>query len=304
MKTLVVIVGATAVGKTSTSIAIAKYLKTEIISADSRQLFKEMYIGTAVPEQEELNIVPHHFIQNLSIQDYYSSYDYERDVLCLLEELFIKYDTVVLTGGSMLYVDAVCKGIDDIPTISTRIREKVEEDYKKHGLEYLQKQLQQLDPVFYEQVDLQNPKRLLHAVEVCLEAGKPYSSLRKNQIKERPFNIVKIGLDRDREELYARINSRVDIMIASGLEQEAKRLYPLKGLNALKTVGYKEWFGYFDGEYDREEAVRLLKRNSRHYAKRQLSWFRRDESIQWFHPNNVETINQYIEKLLKREGEN
>lgn len=304
MKTLVVIVGATAVGKTSTSISIAKYLKTEIISADSRQLFKEMYIGTAVPEQEELNIVPHHFIQNLSIQDYYSSYDYERDVLCLLEELFIKYDTVVLTGGSMLYVDAVCKGIDDIPTISTRIREKVEEDYKKHGLEYLQKQLQQLDPVFYEQVDLQNPKRLLHAVEVCLEAGKPYSSLRKNQIKERPFNIVKIGLDRDREELYARINSRVDIMIASGLEQEAKRLYPLKGLNALKTVGYKEWFGYFDGEYDREEAVRLLKRNSRHYAKRQLSWFRRDESIQWFHPNNVETINQYIEKLLKREGEN
>lgn len=304
MKTLVVIVGATAVGKTSTSIAIAKYLKTEIISADSRQLFKEMYIGTAVPEQEELNIVPHHFIQNLSIQDYYSSYDYERDVLCLLEELFIKYDTVVLTGGSMLYVDAVCKGIDDIPTISTRIREKVEEDYKKHGLEYLQKQLQQLDPVFYEQVDLQNPKRLLHAVEVCLEAGKPYSSLRKNQIKERPFNIVKIGLDRDREELYARINSRVDIMIASGLEQEAKRLYPLKGLNALKTVGYKEWFGYFDGEYDREEAVRLLKRNSRHYAKRQLSWFRRDESIQWFHPNDVETINQYIEKLLKREGEN
>lgn len=304
MKTLVVIVGATAVGKTSTSIAIAKYLKTEIISADSRQLFKEMYIGTAVPEQEELSIVPHHFIQNLSIQDYYSSYDYERDVLCLLEELFIKYDTVVLTGGSMLYVDAVCKGIDDIPTISTRIREKVEEDYKKHGLEYLQKQLQQLDPVFYEQVDLQNPKRLLHAVEVCLEAGKPYSSLRKNQIKERPFNIVKIGLDRDREELYARINSRVDIMIASGLEQEAKRLYPLKGLNALKTVGYKEWFGYFDGEYDREEAVRLLKRNSRHYAKRQLSWFRRDESIQWFHPNNVETINQYIEKLLKREGEN
>lgn len=304
MKTLVVIVGATAVGKTSTSISIAKYLKTEIISADSRQLFKEMYIGTAVPEQEELNIVPHHFIQNLSIQDYYSSYDYERDVLCLLEELFIKYDTVVLTGGSMLYVDAVCKGIDDIPTISTRIREKVEEDYKKHGLEYLQKQLQQLDPVFYEQVDLQNPKRLLHAVEVCLEAGKPYSSLRKNQIKERPFNIVKIGLDRDREELYARINSRVDIMIASGLEQEAKRLYPLKGLNALKTVGYKEWFGYFDGEYDREEAVRLLKRNSRHYAKRQLSWFRRDESIQWFHPNDVETINQYIEKLLKREGEN
>lgn len=304
MKTLVVIVGATAVGKTSTSIAIAKYLKTEIISADSRQLFKEMYIGTAVPEQEELNIVPHHFIQNLSIQDYYSSYDYERDVLCLLEELFIKYDTVVLTGGSMLYVDAVCKGIDDIPTISNRIREKVEEDYKKHGLEYLQKQLQQLDPVFYEQVDLQNPKRLLHAVEVCLEAGKPYSSLRKNQIKERPFNIVKIGLDRDREELYARINSRVDIMIASGLEQEAKRLYPLKGLNALKTVGYKEWFGYFDGEYDREEAVRLLKRNSRHYAKRQLSWFRRDESIQWFHPNDVETINQYIEKLLKREGEN
>lgn len=301
MKTLIVIVGPTAVGKTSTAIEVAKYFRTEIVSADSRQLFKEMRIGTAVPESEELAAVPHHFIQTLSIKDYYSSYEYEQDVLSLLEQLFFKHDVVVLTGGSMLYIDAVCKGIDDIPTISESVREQVEEDYKNKGLEYLQQKLKELDPVFYEQVDLQNPKRLLHAVEVCVESGKTYSSLRRNKPKKRFFDIVKIGLDRDRENLYNRINKRVDLMLSEGLEDEVLELYLFKGLNALKTVGYKELFGYFDKDYDKKEAIRLLKRNSRHYAKRQLSWFRRDEDIKWFHPQEISDIIAYITQSLDLE---
>lgn len=301
MKTLIVIVGPTAVGKTSTAIEVAKYFRTEIVSADSRQLFKEMRIGTAVPESEELAAVPHHFIQTLSIKDYYSSYEYEQDVLSLLEQLFFKHDVVVLTGGSMLYIDAVCKGIDDIPTISESVREQVEEDYKNKGLEYLQQILKELDPVFYEQVDLQNPKRLLHAVEVCVESGKTYSSFRRNKPKKRFFDIVKIGLDRDRENLYNRINKRVDLMLSEGLEDEVLELYLFKGLNALKTVGYKELFGYFDKDYNKEEAIRLLKRNSRHYAKRQLSWFRRDEDIKWFHPQEISDIIAYITQSLDLE---
>ncbi len=293
-KILVVLIGPTAVGKTDTSIAVAQHFKTDIISADSRQFFKEMNIGTAVPEPEQLAAVKHHFIQHLSIEDYYSSYDFEQDALNLSLELFEEKDVVVLTGGSMLYIDAICKGIDDIPTISSEVREQVERDYEEKGLEYLQNRLKELDPIFYEQIDLQNPKRLLHAVEVCLQSGKPYSELRKDTAKERPFKIVKIGLNRDREELYDRINLRVDKMLEAGLEVEVKSVYPKRGLNALKTVGYKEFFGYFDGEYDREEAIRLVKRNSRHYAKRQLSWFRRDDEIKWFHPQDVEGIISYI----------
>ncbi len=299
-KILVVLIGATAVGKTDTSIAVAKHFDTEIISADSRQFFKEMNIGTAVPEPEQLTEVKHHFIQHLSIQEYYSSYDFEQDAIALAMQLFEEKDVVVLTGGSMLYIDAICKGIDDIPTISAEIRAKVEQDYHEKGLAYLQEQLKRLDPVFYEEIDLQNPKRLLHAVEVCLQSGKPYSALRTNKAKERPFRIVKIGLDRDREELYERINLRVDLMLEAGLEEEVRSVYPFRGLNALKTVGYKEFFGYFDGEYDREEAIRLVKRNSRHYAKRQLSWFRRDAEIKWFHPSEVEAINTYVEKFLDK----
>ncbi|MBS9767678.1 MAG: tRNA (adenosine(37)-N6)-dimethylallyltransferase MiaA [Flavobacteriaceae bacterium] len=299
-KTLVVLVGATAVGKTDTSIAVAKHFDTEIISADSRQFFKEMNIGTAVPEPEQLATVKHHFIQHLSIQDYYSSYDFEQDAIALAMQLFEEKDVVVLTGGSMLYIDAICKGIDDIPTISAEIREQIERDYQEKGLAYLQERLKILDPVFYEEVDLQNPKRLLHAVEVCVQAGKPYSQLRTNTAKKRPFQILKIGLDRDRAELYERINLRVDLMLKAGLEEEVRNLYPLRGLNALKTVGYKEFFGYFDGKYDRDEAIRLVKRNSRHYAKRQLSWFRRDAEIQWFHPDNVVAVNGYIEQFLNK----
>lgn len=288
------LIGPTAVGKTDTGIAIAQHFNTEIVSADSRQFFKEMTIGTAVPEPEQLAAVPHHFMQHLSIQDYYSSYDFEQDAIALAIQLFKKKDIVLLTGGSMLYIDAVCKGIDDIPTISSEIRTEVEKTYDEKGFDYLQKQLQALDPDFYEQIDLCNPKRVLHAVEVCLQAGKPYSQLRKNKTKERPFQIVKIGLDRDRVELYSRINMRVDLMIDQGLEEEARELYPYKGVNALKTVGYKELFGYFEGSYDRQEAIRLIKRNSRHYAKRQLSWFRRDKEIRWFHPQEIDKIIAYI----------
>lgn len=288
------LIGPTAVGKTDTSIAIAKHFGTDIISADSRQFFREMSIGTAVPEAEKLAEVKHHFIQHLSIEEYYSSYDYEQDAIALATKLFEDKDVIVLTGGSMLYIDAICKGIDDIPTISATIREKVERDYEENGLISLQLQLKELDPKFYKEVDLLNPKRVMHAVEVCLQAGKPYSDLRKGKAAERPFYMLKIGLNRDREELYERINKRVDLMLEAGLEQEVKSLYPKKGLNALKTVGYKELFGYFDGEYDKEEAIRLIKRNSRHYAKRQLTWFRKDEEIRWFHPQEVEQIIEYI----------
>lgn len=298
-KILLVVAGPTAVGKTDTSIALAQYFDTEIISADSRQFFKEMKIGTAVPEPKQLAAVKHHFIQHLSIQDYYNSYDYEQDVLELATEIFAKKDIIVLTGGSMLYIDAVCKGIDEIPTITKAVRESVERQYEQKGLVFMQNVLKELDRTFYESIDLQNPKRVLHAIEVCLQAGQPYSALRKNTPQKRPFHILKIGIHRERENLYERINKRVDLMLEAGLEQEARELFPYRGLNALKTVGYKELFAYFDGDYDRMEAIRLIKRNTRHYAKRQLSWFRKDEDMKWFSPDKVDDIIAYVEQKQK-----
>lgn len=298
-KILLVVAGPTAVGKTDTSIALAQYFDTEIISADSRQFFKEMKIGTAVPEPKQLAAVKHHFIQHLSIQDYYNSYDYEQDVLELATEIFAKKDIIVLTGGSMLYIDAVCKGIDEIPTITKAVRESVERQYEQKGLVFMQNVLKELDRTFYESIDLQNPKRVLHAIEVCLQAGQPYSALRKNTPQKRPFHILKIGIYRERENLYERINKRVDLMLEAGLEQEARELFPYRGLNALKTVGYKELFAYFDGDYDRMEAIRLIKRNTRHYAKRQLSWFRKDEDMKWFSPDKVDDIIAYVEQKQK-----
>lgn len=298
-KILLVVAGPTAVGKTDTSIALAQYFDTEIISADSRQFFKEMKIGTAVPEPKQLAAVKHHFIQHLSIQDYYNSYDYEQDVLELATEIFAKKDIIVLTGGSMLYIDAVCKGIDEIPTITKAVRESVERQYEQKGLVFMQNVLKELDRTFYESIDLQNPKRVLHAIEVCLQAGQPYSTLRKNTPQKRPFHILKIGIHRERENLYERINKRVDLMLEAGLEQEARELFPYRGLNALKTVGYKELFAYFDGDYDRMEAIRLIKRNTRHYAKRQLSWFRKDEDMKWFSPDKVNDIIAYVEQKQK-----
>lgn len=296
-KTLIVLLGPTGVGKTDLSIEIAKYFGTSIISCDSRQIYKEMYIGTAVPAPEQLAAVPHYFIQTLSVEDYYNSWQFEVQALEKIHELFESRDVVVMAGGSMMYIDAVCKGIDDIPTITPELREELMKVYEERGLEYMQELLKELDPVFYEQVDLSNAKRVIHAVEVCRMAGVPYSSLRTNTPKDRGFDIVRIGLNREKDELYERIDRRVDQMLADGLEAEARSLLPLRRLNALNTVGYKELFDYFEGVTDREEAIRLIKRNSRRYARKQLSWFRRDEDIRWFHPEARQDIFEYLFSL-------
>lgn len=298
MKTLIVLLGPTGVGKTDLSIGVARHFDTSIISCDSRQIYREMRIGTAVPSKEQLAAVPHYFIQTISVQDYYNSWQFEVEALAKIGECLETRDVVLMTGGSMLYIDAVCKGIDDIPTIAPELRAELMELYAKEGLEAIRKILKQLDPVFYEQVDLNNAKRVLHAVEVCRMAGVPYSSLRRNTPKDRGFRILKIGLNREREELYKRIDQRVDLMLTEGLEEEAWALFPRRHLNALNTVGYKELFDYFEGKTDQEEAVRLIKRNSRRYARKQLSWFRRDEDITWYHPDDHVLILQDIEKAL------
>lgn len=297
-KTLVVLLGPTGVGKTDLSIDIAKYFNTSIISCDSRQIYQEMSIGTAVPTKEQLETVTHYFIQTLSVKNYYNSWQFEQQALQKIEELFQHSDVVVMTGGSMMYIDAVCKGIDDIPTISPELRAELMEKYEKEGLDAIRKMLKELDPLFYDAVDLNNGKRVLHAVEVCLMAGKPYSSLRINAPRKREFGILKIGLIREKEELYERINRRVDSMLQEGLETEVRTLYPLRHLNSMNTVGYKEFFDYFDGTIDYNEAVRLIKRNSRRYAKKQMSWFRRDTDIQWFHPDQKAEIFQALEHVI------
>lgn len=296
MKTLVVILGPTGVGKTDQSIEVARRYGTSVISCDSRQMYKEMSIGTAVPSARQLAAVPHYFIQHLSVRDYYNSWQFEVEALEKIRELFNSSDVVVMAGGSMLYIDAVCKGIDDIPTISPELRAELMGIYEREGLEAIRALLKELDPVFYGQVDLNNAKRVLHAVEVCRMAGVPYSSLRTNTCKDRGFRIIRIGLNREREELYDRINRRVDLMVEAGLEQEARGLWQFRHLNALNTVGYKEFFDYFEGKTSLEEAVELIKRNSRRYARKQLSWFRRDADIRWFHPDDLPDILAFLEK--------
>ena len=296
--TLIVIVGPTAVGKTALCVRLAKQLSTEIISADSRQLYKEMSIGTAKPTPEEMQGVKHHFIDNKSILEDYNVGAFEKDVLAQLDKIFQEHSCCILTGGSGLYIDAVCSGIDPMPKIDPSIRETLNNEYKKDGLSNLVRELKQVDSAYSEIVDLNNPQRVIRALEVSRATGKPYSLFRKKNIKRRPFNILKVGLERDREELYERIDARMDNMIKEGLFDEAKLLYPFKAHNALQTVGYSEIFDFMDGIHDREEAVRLLKRNSRRYAKRQMTWFRRDESINWFHADNDTEILKFIYSKL------
>lgn len=293
-KNLIVIVGPTGIGKTNLSIEIAEQLNAEIISCDSRQMYRELKIGTAVPTPKQLAQVQHHFIGNLSIHDYYNAAQFETEVLFLLERIFKYSNYALMVGGSGLYVDAVTKGIDDLPTISKEVRKKLQEEYEEKGLLYLQERLKKIDKDYYKVADLNNSKRVLKALEVYEMTGKKYSELRTETVKKRNFLIKKIGLTMDREKLYERINRRVDEMIEEGLVEEAKQFLPYKNKNSLNTVGYKELFGYFSGEYDLNEAIRLIKRNSRHYAKRQLSWFHRDKEIEWFSPFQKEEILKHL----------
>lgn len=299
-KHLLVIAGPTAVGKTEICLQLAEKFHTEIISSDSRQFYRETNVGTAKPSLAELELVQHHLINSLSIFDVYDVKKFERDAINLLDQLFEKHDVVIMTGGSGLYVDAICYGFDEIPDLDPNIRRGLISDFQRKGIQNLQFRLQQLDPVYYEMVDIHNPQRLMRALEVCIGTGKTYSSFRKKKKNTRPFNIILIGLERDREELYQRIDSRMDGMIAEGIFEEAERLFPHRHLNALQTVGYSEIFGYLEGKYNKEEAVRLLKRNSRRYAKRQMTWFKKYDQMAWFHPSDLKGIGAFIESKIEQ----
>lgn len=292
---LIVLIGPTAVGKTETSFAIASYYGCPIISADSRQMYKGMQIGTAMPTQEELERYKHYFVGNLSPGDYYSAARYEEEVMKLLEEEFPHHPTMLLSGGSMMYIDAVCNGIDDIPTVDSETRAMILEKYEKEGVDSLAAELRLLDPKYYNEADIKNPKRVMHALEICYMTGKPYSSFRRKEKKERPFNIIKVGLRREREELYDRINRRVDAMIEQGLVEEVKGFMHLKEHNSLNTVGYKEIFKYLDNEWSLPFAIEKIKQNTRIYSRKQTTWYRKDMDIEWFHPNDIEKIIQHIE---------
>lgn len=296
--TLLVITGPTGAGKTDIAFDIAAHFSSEIISCDSRQIFREMHVGTSAPTSEQLSKIKHYFIGSLSVKDYYSASLFERDVLKLLPALFAKNSLVIMTGGSGMYIDAVCNGIDDIPDTDPSIREKYIIKYNEEGIESLRVALKILDPEHYKKVDLRNYKRIIRALEICETAGRPYSSFMKKEKRKRDFMIIRTGIEQPREELFMRINRRVDRMISSGLEEEARKLYHLRHLNALNTVGYKEFFEYFDGTISREQAIDLIKRDTRRYAKRQITWWAKDKSIRWFHPDEVQKIIQYVERCL------
>jgi len=298
-KTLIILMGPTASGKTTLAIEIAKIFNTEIISADSRQFYKEIPIGTAAPDSIQLNEIRHHFVGHLSINDLYNVSRFESDVISLLNSKFKSHDVMVMTGGSGLYIDAVCSGIDELPDPDEKIRNELEELFEQQGLSALHTKLELLDPEYFNQVDKNNPKRLIRAIEICEQTGKTYTELRKNKSRKRNFNIIKIGLKVPRQELVERIHQRTDQMIAQGLLQEAEKVYPLKHLNALNTVGYKELFIYFDGIWDMETAIEKIKTNTRRFAKRQMTWFRKDDKITWFTPEKIPEIIDFLEKRLE-----
>lgn len=295
MNTLVVLLGPTGVGKTEVALQIAEHLQSPIINADSRQLFAEIPIGTAAPTKEQQERVKHYFVGTLHLTDYYSAAKYEEDVLQLLNQLFNQQQMALLSGGSMMYIDAVCQGIDDIPTVDEATRRLMKRKLETEGLDALVAELKVLDPEHYKIVDLHNPRRVVHALEICYMTGNTYTSYRKNTKKIRPFNIIKIGLNRPREEMYERINNRVLKMMNQGLIEEAKAVYPQKGLNALNTVGYKELFAYFDGDISLDDAILKIQSNTRQYMRKQVTWFKRDNQIKWFSPTNIEEIINYID---------
>lgn len=299
-KYLIILAGPTASGKTATAIKLAKALDTVIVSADSRQFYKEIPIGTAAPTKEELSEVKHYMIHNLNVEDKYDVADYEQDVLLLLKQLFLTHDTVVMTGGSGLFIDAVCNGLDSIPDISEETRYKVNKLYKNGGLLALQTELQYLDPEYYNIVDKYNPRRLQRAIEVCYQTGLSYSSFRKNNIKEREFKIIKLALLWDRNELISRINIRVENMISEGLVEEARLMYPKRHLNSLNTVGYKELFQYFDGKISLNEAIEQIKISTRQYAKRQMTWLRKNNDYHWFSVDEIPKMIEYINSEISK----
>lgn len=297
--TLVVITGPTAVGKTNLCVELAQHFNTEIINADSRQFFKELSIGTAKPTAEEMKNIPHHFVNSHSITETYNATNFEQDVLTLLNQLFEKYSLIILTGGSGLYIDAVCNGFDEnIPEGNEQLRNELETLYNKYGIELLQEKLKQLDPDFYQEIDLNNIKRLYRAIEVCMISNSSYAELRQGIKKFRPFNIIKIALNRDKNELYSRINKRVDLMMQNGLLEEVKQVKKYRNRNALKTVGYTELFDYLDGKYTLAEAIEKIKVNTRRYAKKQLSWFNKSSDYMWFHPTEKEQMITFINKSV------
>lgn len=297
-KTLIVVVGPTAIGKTSLAIELAKHYQTEVISADSRQFFEEMSIGTAKPSDEELTAAPHHFINSHSITQFFSTGDFEIQALALMENLFAQHNILVMVGGSGLYINAICNGLDDMPEIDLSIREHLNQKFTNEGIESIRTQLSELDPEYFAKVDQSNPQRMIRGLEVVLSTGQKLSSFLTSNKKERPFNIIKIGLNTDREKLYHQINHRVDIMIKNGLVEEVKSLEPYKELNALKTVGYSEIFDYLDGKTDLPTAIDKIKQNTRRFAKRQLTWFRKDTETTWFEPGQRAAIISYIEQEL------
>ncbi|MCR5077041.1 MAG: tRNA (adenosine(37)-N6)-dimethylallyltransferase MiaA [Prevotella sp.] len=296
-KTLIVITGPTGVGKTETTLRIAEHFKVPVINADSRQIFHEIPIGTAAPTDEQQRRVPHYFVGNHHLEDYYSASLFEQDVLNIIHQQSSPIS--ILSGGSMMYIDAVCKGIDDIPTIRPDIRDEMRRRLEDEGLAAMCELLKALDPEHWAAVDRNNPRRVIHALEICIQTGKPYTCFRSNTVKERPFNIIKIGLNRPREELYGRINQRVIQMIEAGMIEEALDVYPKKGLNSLNTVGYKELFDYIDGLTTLEEAVSKIQSNTRRYARKQMTWYKRDKDFSWFAPDNIEEILNYIQTTLQ-----